>query len=72
MFEAFVIICTLGLPPVYRNCEEVYDTRGPYDTKYRCQARIVEILKELPEYRPYSYPKAYKCDKLITTNKQYT
>ena len=72
MFEAFVLICTLGLPEVYKNCEELRDTRGPYDTKHKCKVRVVEIIQELPEYRPYSYPKGYRCDKFTPTNKKFT
>jgi len=72
VFEAFMLICTLGLPPVYGNCEEVRDTRGPYTTKKRCETRIEEMLKDLPEYRPYSYLKAYKCDEPTTTNQKFT
>jgi hypothetical protein len=66
VFEAFVLICALGLPETYGNCEELRDTRGPYTTEHKCKVRIVEILKDLPEYRPYSYAKGYRCDKLIT------
>jgi hypothetical protein len=65
MFEAFVLICAIGLPETYGNCEEVKDTRGPYATEQRCKVRVVEILQELPNYRPYSYAKGYRCDKLI-------
>ena len=72
MFEAIILICTLGLPEVYGNCEEVKDTRGPYPTEHRCKVRVIEILQELPEYRPYSYPKGYRCNESTTTNKQYT
>jgi len=72
VFEAIILICTLGLPEVYGNCEEVKDTRGPYPTEQRCKVRVVEILQELPEYRPYSYPKGYRCNESTTTNKQYT
>ena len=70
MFEAIILICTLGLPEVYTNCEEVRDTRGPYVTKQQCKVRIDEILGDLPEYRPYSYPKGYRCDKSTTTKDQ--
>ena len=66
MFEAFVLICALGLPETYGNCEEFRDTRGPYATEQKCKVRVVEILQDLPKYRPYSYPKGYRCDKLIT------
>ena len=72
MFEAIILICTLGLPEVYKNCEEVKDTRGPYATEHRCKVRVVEIIQELPEYRPYSYPKGYRCNESTTTNKQFT
>ena len=63
MFEAFVLICAIGLPETYGNCEELKDTRGPYVTERRCKVRVVEILQELPSYRPYSYAKGYRCDK---------
>jgi len=72
MFEAFILICALGMPAEYPNCEEVHDTRGPYPTKYNCRVRIVEIIQELPEYRPNYYPKGYYCHELTTTNKQFT
>jgi len=66
VFEAFVLICALGLPETYGNCEELRDTRGPYATEYKCRVRVVEILEDLPKYRPYSYPKGYRCDKLTS------
>jgi hypothetical protein len=62
MFEAFVLICMIGLPELPTNCEEVQDVRGPYVTEKLCKARIAEILEDLPKYRPYSYPKGYRCD----------
>ena len=72
MFEAFVLICALGMPAKYPYCEEVADTRGPYSTRYKCKVRIVEILQELPAYRPNFYPKGYYCHEFTTTKKQST
>ena len=72
MFEAIVLICMIGLPEINGNCEEVHDMRGPYATKHSCVMRVEEILRDLPKYRPYSYPKAYKCDKSTTKNEELT
>ena len=51
MFEAFVLICTLGIPEVYQNCEEVNDTRGPYATEQQCKVRVVESRKMRSDFR---------------------
>ena len=72
MFEAIILICAIGLPEVYQNCEEIRDLRGPYATEHSCRVRVVEIIQELPDYRPYSYAKGYRCNESTTTDKQYT
>jgi len=72
MFEAFVLVCYTGLAQIPANCQQLQDTRGPYATELLCKQRIVEITVELPLYMPKYQPKAYRCDELTTTNKQYT
>ncbi len=54
------------------NCSELKDTKGPYPTEMLCKQRIVQITVDLPKYMPEYQPKAYRCDELITTNKQFT
>ena len=73
MYEAFVLICLIGKPSVYPNCEELMDTRGPHMTHDQCLARVYEIKQELPLYKPTMEARAYRCDKSTTeTEKQRT
>ena len=73
MFEAFVLICLIGKPSVYPNCEELMDTRGPHMTHDQCLARVYEIQSELYTYRPEMQSRAYRCDKFTPqTEKQRT
>ncbi len=67
MFEAFVLVCYLGQES---DCRQLQDTRGPYATEMLCKQRIVEITVDLPKYLPSYQPKAYRCDKFITTEDQ--
>ena len=69
MFEAFVLVCYLG---VASDCRELQDIRGPYPTKMLCEQRIVEITVDIPKYLPNYQPKAYRCDKSTTTDKEFT
>jgi len=72
VFEAFVLVCQIGMAYIPDNCNELKDTRGPYATEMLCKQRIVEITVELPLYMPKYQPRAYRCDKLTTPNKQFT
>jgi len=72
MFEAFVLVCHIGLAQIPDNCRELKDTRGPYLTEMLCKQRIVEMTVQLPEYMPEYQPKAYRCDELTSTKKQST
>ena len=73
MFEAFVLICLIGKPSVYPNCEELMDTRGPHTTHDQCLARVYEIKQELHLYRPKMEARAYRCDEFTPkTEKQRT
>ena len=72
MYEAFVLVCLVGKPMADEFCNHLQDIRGPYMTHDQCLARVYEIQRDLPKYRPYSYPKAYKCDKSTTKNEDLT
>ena len=41
MFEAMILVCLLN-----RECVELRDTKGPYETKVECKARIAEMMKD--------------------------
>jgi len=70
VFEAFVLVCLWGKPQLTKYCEELRDTRGPYITKDQCLARVYEILKEIPVYRPEMQPRAYRCDEFTPKAKK--
>ena len=73
MFQAFVLICLIGMPTENRYCEELVDTRGPYITQDQCLARVYEIKQELHLYRPKMEARAYRCDEFTPqTEKQST
>ena len=72
MFEAFVLVCHVGMAYIPDNCNELKDTRGPYATEMLCKQRIVEITVDLPKYLPNYQAKAYRCDKFTTTDKKFT
>ena len=63
MYEAFVLVCLLGKPILDESCEQLADTRGPYMTYDQCLARVYEIVKEVPLYKPQMQPRGYRCDK---------
>ena len=70
MFQAFVLICLIGMSTENRYCEELVDTRGPYITQDQCLARVYEIVQELPLYKPQMQPRGYRCDKFTPKAKK--
>ena len=70
MFEAFVLVCLWGQPQLPQNCEELKDIRGPYITRDQCLARVYEIVKEIPIYKPRMQPRGYRCDKFTPKAKK--
>jgi len=70
MFEAFVLVCLWGKPKTTEFCEELRDIRGPYMTKDQCLARVYEIVKEMPIYKPKMQPRGYRCDKFTPKAKK--
>ena len=53
------------MPNAEPPCVELQDIRGPYQTVEQCDARIEEMLPEIPKmfYPPYTVSK--KCDKKV-------
>ena len=73
MFQAFVLICLIGMPTENRYCVELADTRGPYMLHDKCLARVYEIKEELHLYKPNMQARAYRCDEFTPqTEKQST
>lgn len=49
MFEAVVLACML---PYMAPCAVVEDVRGPYITEERCEARVEEMVRDIPRIYP--------------------
>jgi hypothetical protein len=64
MFEAFILVCSL-LPNAQPPCVELQDMRGPHNTIEQCNARIEEMLPELPKMFSPPYTVAKRCDNKI-------
>ena len=64
MFEAFILVCSL-LPNAEPPCVELHDRQGPYKTEEQCQARVADMLPELPKMFTPPYTVSYKCEKNI-------
>jgi len=60
MFEAVILVCLLN-----RECVELRDTKGPYETKVECKARISEMMKDFTgaEETPPVVVFDFKCSK---------
>ena len=73
MYEAFVLVCLVGKPMAAEFCNQLKDIKGPYMTHDQCLARVYEIQRDLPLYKPSMEARAYRCDKSTTeTEKQRT
>ena len=64
MFEGFLLVCSL-LPNAEPPCVELHDTQGPYKTVEECQARVADMLPELPKMFFPPYTVSYKCEKNV-------
>ena len=61
MFKALITICVIGFP---NNCQVLEDQLGPYETKYDCKQRALEISRMVHNYYPLWKPFKYNCKKL--------
>lgn len=65
MFKTIVIACALA---DMTNCVQFIDTRGPYPTFERCQARAYEMGNAIMTIQgEYIRPVTFECKKLIGT-----
>ena len=64
MVSAFILVCSL-LPNAEPPCVEMQDTRGPYKTVAECEARIEDMLPEIPKMFIPPYTVAKKCEKSV-------
>ena len=64
MFEAIVLFCAIGVTDL-NQCVTAEDTRGPYETKEECYARVQEMIPSIDSMLPPT-PKKYffKCEEL--------
>jgi len=62
MFEAVVLACML---PYMAPCAVVEDVHGPYITEERCEARIEEMARDIPQI----YPGYIKFDSMCYVDK---
>ena len=62
-YQAYLMICFKGKRYIPDNCEELFDTRGPYKSKKKCMNRIYEMRTDLPKYKPEFKAKGYICEK---------
>ena len=72
MYEAFVLVCLIGKPISDEYCNQLADIRGPYMTHDQCLARVYEIQRDLPVYKPDMEARAYRCDKFTPKNEELT
>lgn len=63
-YSAYLKICLKGKEEMINNCEELFDTRGPYKTEEECEERIFQMKADLPIYKTKFEPKGYLCKKL--------
>jgi len=61
VFAAFILVCSLSSNS---DCVEVLDTRGPYRTVEACEARVVEMVRDVALFIPQPYKTKYKCEHL--------
>ena len=64
MIEGYILVCSLlanAQPP----CVELRDTQGPHRTVEQCEARVSEMLPELPKMFTPPYTVSYKCIKNV-------
>ncbi len=58
MFEAWVMVCVMGMDNV---CFPAQDTRGPYKTHDECYERTVEMSANILTDIPLHVPVGWKC-----------
>ena len=70
-YQAYLKICLKGYESLPKNCEELYDTRGPYKTRKNCKKRISEMISDLPKYKSKFVAIGYICGKGVRENLEF-
>ena len=68
-YQAYLTVCLKGKKKVNENCEELFDTKGPYKSEKQCMDRVYEMKIDLPKYKPKFEPKDHLCELEKVTNK---
>ena len=58
MYIALVMACLISDPS---HCQILEDQRGPYETYELCQARALEMSRDVNKHMPYFKPVRWKC-----------
>lgn len=61
MFEAIVLFCAIGVADP-NQCVTAEDTRGPYETREECYARVQEMVAGISYVMPVPLNFHFKCD----------
>ena len=62
MFEVYVLVCIINT----KDCTELVDTRGPYETRVECLYRALEMTRDYNEVliEEVEAEYSYKCKKV--------
>ena len=71
-YQAYLNICLKENESLPKNCEELYDTKGPYKTRKECKRRISEMISDLPKYKSKFKAKGYICEKGLREDSEFT
>ena len=71
-YQAYLQICLQRHESFPKNCEELYDTRGPYKTKINCKRRISEMISDLPKYKSKFEAIGYICETGLREDLEFT
>ena len=61
MFEAIVLFCAIGVADP-NQCVTAEDTRGPYETREECHARVQEMVAGISYIMPVPLNFHFKCE----------
>jgi hypothetical protein len=71
-YHAYLKICLKGYESLPKNCEELYDTRGPYKIRKNCKKRISVMISDLPKYKSKFEATGYICEKGVREDLEFT
>ena len=69
LYEAAIIVCLSVSPDT---CHELKDTRGPYETKEACKARVDEMSRFAIKAHLFELDIKWKCTSVSGQNEEST